>query len=102
MSAKAIWKGMLSVGPLVSIPIRAYKATDDASDDIKMNELHATCKQPATRKNFCAKCNVDVPYSDIVKGVPQGDGTWVVLGKEDLARIRPESSDVLAAEPFVP
>jgi DNA end-binding protein Ku len=100
MSARAIWKGSLSFG-LVTVPVKAYKATDDPSSETGLRMLHATCNTPINQVTRCTKCNVDVPYSDIIKGFAQDDGTFVVLSKEELDSIKPESSDVIRIESFV-
>lgn len=101
MSARAIWKGMLKVN-LVAVPVKLYKATDDTDSATAMNELHADCKHRASRVNHCDHCNKDIPYSDITKGVQQADGSYVIIGKADLDTIRPESSDTIVVESFVP
>lgn len=101
MSARSIWKGMLSVG-LVSVPVKLYKATDDRDEETAMRQLHGTCSTPINQFMRCMTCNVDVPYADIVKGVEQAKGVFVVLSKDEIASIRAKTTDHIAVEAFVP
>lgn len=100
MSARAIWKGTLSFG-LATLPVKVYKATDDPGDATATRMLHNDCKTPIHQHLHCDKCNKDIGYGDTVKGVDNGDGTFVVLSKDELDSIKPESSDVVALTSFV-
>jgi|SRR6266850_2445985 len=109
MSARSIWKGDLAVG-LVTVPVAAYKATDDAAET-KKTWLHADCSTPINLHKVCTCCAAkenapaavhNLQMSDIVDGVKDADGTFVVLTKEDLASIKVPSSDAIAVETFVP
>jgi DNA end-binding protein Ku len=101
MSAKSIWKGMLTVSAL-NVPVALYKATDDRETETKTHYVHDVCKQQTNQKNVCLKCNVDVPFANIARGVPNGDGTFTVLTNDEIKSIRPATSDALYIERFVP
>lgn len=101
MSARAVWTGSVTFG-LVHFDAKLYKAADDRGSETAMNELHLKCSQQMNRHTFCPQCNVNVPASDIVKGVPVGGGKFVVLTKEELDTIKPESSDNILLDAFVP
>src|SRR5579885_42017 len=101
MSARAIWKGTLSFG-LATMPVKVYKATDDPGDATATRMLHKDCNTPINQKYHCEKCAKDLGYHDTHKGVDNGDGTFVVLTKDELDSIKPESSDVVARTSFVP
>jgi DNA end-binding protein Ku len=97
MSVRSIWTGTLSFG-LVSFGVKAHKATDEAKTG--MHQFHS-CGHPINQKNVCVKCNTDVAYSDIVKGVTV-NGATVLLTKDELDAIKPETADSIAVEGFVP
>ena len=103
MSAHAIWTGALSFG-LVTIPCKAYKATDEPNAETSLNELH-NCGNgkyaPANRKQHCLACAKDILASDIVKGIKQADGSYVIISKDELATIKPSSSDTIVVESYV-
>lgn len=101
MSARSIAKFTVKFGKVVSFAAKAYVATDDPGDATTMRQLHGACGTPIHRHDHCDKCNADVAFSDIVKGVDNGDGTFTVLTKEELDSIKPESSDVIEIESFV-
>ena len=103
MSVRSIWTGTLSFG-LVSFGVKAYKATDEPSAETGMRQLHNACSHPINQKTVCFHCDpagANVPYSDIVKGVEQG-ANFVILSKEELDSIKPESSESIAVEGFIP
>lgn len=102
MSVRSIWTGTLSFG-LVSFGVKAYKATDEPNAETSMRQLHNACAHPINQKTVCFHCDpagATVPYSDIVKGVEQ-DGAFIVLSKEELDSIKPESSESIAVEAFI-
>jgi len=110
MSARAVWKGSLSVG-LVTVPVAAYKATDEGAGGARTTWLHAACHTPINQHKVCACCAAkpDAPadvhnlsMDAIVNGVKDADGTFVVISKEDLAGIKVPSCDTIAVEAFVP
>jgi len=101
MAARAIWKGDLSVG-LVTVPVAAYVATDDGPST-STSWLHGACQHPISQKKTCPTCAVaDIPMTDIVNGVKQSDGSYVVVTKEELAAIKVRSSSTIVVEAFVP
>lgn len=100
MSARAIWKGMLSVVGVVNIPVKLYKATEDYESGLK--EVHKTCSHPMSRQHFCPHCNTSVQYADVAKGAPQEDGTFVVLSAEDVKSVKAETNDNIMVSSFVP
>jgi DNA end-binding protein Ku len=100
MAARSIWKGNLSFG-LVSFPVKLYKATDDANTETAMRMLHGVCNHPINEKKVCAHCATDVAYGDVVKGVEQADGTFVVLTKDELDSIKPATGESIAIEHFI-
>jgi DNA end-binding protein Ku len=93
MAARPTWKGFLKIS-LVNIPVRVFPATDAAAS-ISFNQLHRECQTRLQQKRWCPHCEVEVPYSDIVKGYEFEKGRYVVLTDEDIAKVRPESTRVI-------
>jgi DNA end-binding protein Ku len=93
MAARPTWKGFLKVS-LVSIPIKVFPAVDPAAT-IGFNQLHAECQSRIQQKRWCPRCNREVAHSEIVKGYEFDRGRYVVVGEDDLAKVRPESTRVI-------
>ena len=93
MAARPTWKGYLKIS-LVNIPVRVFPATDAAAT-ISFNQLHRECQTRIQRKRWCPHCEAEVPNSDLVKGYEFEKGRYVVVGEEDLAKVRTESTRVI-------
>ena len=93
MAARPTWKGYLKIS-LVNIPVRVFPATDSAAT-ISFNQLHDECRTRIQYKKWCPKCEREVQNSEIVKGYEFDKGRYVVVGEEDLAKVRPESTRVI-------
>jgi DNA end-binding protein Ku len=93
MAARPTWKGFLKIS-LVTIPVRVFPATDAAAT-ISFNQLHAECQTRIQQKRWCPSCDREVPMSEVVKGYEVEKGRYVVVGEEDLAKVRPESTRVI-------
>ncbi|MCA1830031.1 MAG: Ku protein [Actinomycetota bacterium] len=92
--SRAIWKGAISFG-LVTIPIRLHSATEEKS--FKFNQLHANDNGRIKYKRFCATCEQEVPFDEIVRGYEYEKDNYVVLSDEELDRGVPQvrSIDIL-------
>jgi DNA end-binding protein Ku len=93
MPPRPTWKGYLKVS-LVNIPVKVYPATE-SSATISFNQLHAECQTRINQKKWCAKCDREVTSAEVVKGYEFEKGRWVVVGDEDVAKVRPESTKVI-------
>ena len=93
MPPRPTWKGYLKVS-LVNIPVKVYPATE-SSATISFNQLHAECQTRINQKKWCAKCDREVTAAEVVKGYEFEKGHWVVVGEEDIAKVRPESTKVI-------
>src|SRR5437870_8523934 len=98
MAARPTWKGYLKIS-LVNIPVKALPATDAAAT-LSFNQLHAECQTRIQQKRWCPHCQREVPNSDIVKGYEFEKGRYVVVGDEDLEKVRVESTRVINLERF--
>lgn len=98
MPARPTWRGYLKIS-LVNIPIKVFPATD-AGATLSFNQLHGECQTRIQQKRWCPHCEREVPSSDIVKGYEFEKGRWVVVGEEDIEKVRVESTRVINLEKF--
>jgi DNA end-binding protein Ku len=98
MPARPTWKGYLKIS-LVNIPIKVFPATD-AGATLSFNQLHAECQTRIQQKRWCPQCQREVPNTDIVKGFEFEKGRYVVVGEEDIEKVRVESTRVIDLEKF--
>ncbi|MEP7304593.1 MAG: Ku protein [Acidobacteriota bacterium] len=98
MAARPTWKGYLKIS-LVNIPIKVFPATDSGAT-ISFNQLHAECQTRIQQKRWCPHCQREVPNTDIVKGFEFEKGRYVVVGDEDIDKVRVESTRVINLEKF--
>jgi len=98
MAARPTWKGYLKIS-LVNIPIKVFPATDTGAT-LSFNQLHAECQTRIQQKRWCPRCEREVPNTDIVKGFEFEKGRYVVVGDEDLDKVRVESTRVINLERF--
>ena len=98
MAARPTWKGYLKIS-LVNIPVKVFPATDAAAT-LSFNQLHAECQTRIQQKRWCPHCQREVPNSDIVKGYEFEKGRYVVVGEEDIEKVRVESTRVINLEKF--
>lgn len=93
-----IWKGSISFG-LVNIPISLFAATEN--NDIRFRSLHKECHNPIKYEKVCPVCEKDVGNDDLVKGYEYEPGKFVVIDKEDLEDVAPESNKMVEIMDFI-
>ena len=96
---RAIWKGHIRFS-LVTIPIRMYSAIESGSS-ISFRQLHKDDNGPIGYKKVCKVCDEKVGASDIVKGYEYESDQYVIVGSEDLQKIKLKSTKVIDIEAFV-
>src|SRR5687767_15673945 len=98
MAARPTWKGFLKVS-LVNIPVKVFPATESAAT-IAFNQLHAECQTRIQQKRWCPQCEREVPHSEVVKGYEFEKGRYVVVGDDDIQKVRVESTRVIDLAQF--
>lgn len=98
MTALTIWRGSINFG-LVSIPVELYSAVQPHVIGFKM--LHSRCNTPITNKRWCPHCHKEIAWEAIVKGLKLPDGTYFVITKENLQKLRPKKTDAIEVLEFV-
>ena len=98
--ARAIWKGAISFG-LVTVPVALFPAVE-RKERISFRQLHAKDESPIDYKRFCEAENVEVPWSQIVKGYEYEKGRYVVITDKDLAKAKAVATETFDVRDFVP
>ena len=100
MSARSIGSGTISFG-LVSIPIKLY-STGQSSSGISFNLIHKDCGSRLKQQYLCAKENVVVERSDMVKGYEFAKDQYVLFTDEELKALEEQASEAIEITEFVP
>jgi DNA end-binding protein Ku len=96
--ARAIWSGSISFG-MVSIPVKLYGATE--SKDISFHLLHATDGTRLKQVRWCPTDEVEVPWSETVRGYEYAKGEYVTLTNEDFEKLPLPSRHIIDLSAFV-
>lgn len=72
---------------LVGVGVKVYKAIETPGAETAMKQLCPTCKVPTQQKLNCEKCGV-IAYSDLAKGVPVGNGSYLVFTDEEIKALQ--------------
>ena len=98
MAARAIWKGILNVGPL-DTAVKLYAAVEDRKVHFHVTQepTHSRVRQRMVRET-----GEEVVSENIRKGYEIEPGTFVVVEGEELERLTPPESRNLEATRFVP
>ena len=98
--ARALWTGTISFG-LVTIPVGLHSAVE-SQDELSFHLLHKKDASRIEYKRFCRDEDVEVGWSEIVKGYEYEKGRFVVLTEADFAKARVEATRTFAVQSFVP
>lgn len=96
--ARAIWSGSISFG-MVSIPVKLFAATE--SKDISFHLLHATCGTRLKQVRWCPRDEVEVPWSETVRGYEYANDEYVRLTDEDFEELPLPSKHTIDITAFV-
>lgn len=96
--ARPVWKGSIAFG-LVSIPVGLHGAVREQR--VRFNQLERGTSNRIRYRRVNEETGEEVPLERIVRGVPVGDGRYVVLEEEDLAAAAPEQSRTIELQDFV-
>lgn len=96
--ARIIWKGAISFG-LVHVPVALYPASRE--DDIDFDWLDKRSMDPVGYKRVNKRTGKEIAKDDIVRGIKQGDGEYVLLSDEEIRTAYPQTTQTIAIEAFV-
>ena len=94
----AIWKGAISFG-LVNVPVALYPASQETGIDFDW--LDRRTMDPVGYKRVNKRTGKEIDNDDIVKGIKQKDGDYVVLSEDEIKAAYPKSTQTIAIETFV-
>lgn len=95
---RMIWKGAISFG-LVHVPIALYPASQETGIDFDW--LDKRTMDPVGYKRINKRTGKEVEPDDIVKGIKQADGEYVVLSDEEIKEAYPVSTQTIEIGNFV-
>ncbi|WP_295684177.1 Ku protein, partial [uncultured Nevskia sp.] len=89
---RPVWKGAITFG-LVHIPIALYPATEDAGIDFDW--LDKRSMDPVGYKRINKRTGRDIAKENVVKGIKQDDGEYVVLSENEIKAAFPKSTQTI-------
>lgn len=94
----AIWKGAISFG-LVHVPVTLYPAAQDISIDFDWLDKRTT--DPVGYKRINKISGKEIEKENIVKGIKQENGEYIVLSDEEIKAAYPKTTQTIEIESFV-
>lgn len=95
---RVIWKGAITFG-LVHVPVALYPASQDVGIDFDW--LDKRSMDPVGYKRVNKRTGKDIQGENIVKGIKQDDGDYVILSEEQIKAAYPKSTQTIEIETFV-
>jgi DNA end-binding protein Ku len=96
---RAVWKGAIAFG-LVHIPVALYPASQD--NEVDFDWLDSRSMDPVGYKRVNKRTGREIDKENIVKGVKQEDGKYVVLSDDEVKEAYPRTTQTIEIEDFVP
>ena len=96
--SRIIWKGAISFG-LVNVPVALYPASQDVGIDFDW--LDKRSMDPVGYKRINKRTGKEIGNENIVKGIKQDGGDYVVLSDDEIKAAYPKSTQTIAIEAFV-
>lgn len=95
---RPIWKGAITFG-LVHVPVALYSASQEAGIDFDW--LDKRSMDPVGYKRINKRTGKEIEGDNIVKGIKQEDGDYVILTDEQIKAAYPKSTQTIEIESFV-
>lgn len=95
---RVIWKGAITFG-LVHVPVALYPASQDVGIDFDW--LDRRSMDPVGYKRVNKRTGKEIKADDIVKGIKQDDGDYVILSEDQIKAAYPKSTQSIEIESFV-
>jgi DNA end-binding protein Ku len=94
----AIWSGNISFG-LVTVPVKLVSAV--RSKDVRFNQLEEGTGARIRYRRVSEATGDEVPQERIVRGSEISPGQYVVVGQDELDKLRPKASHTIDIQDFV-
>jgi DNA end-binding protein Ku len=95
---RVIWKGAISFG-LVNVPVALYPASQEVGIDFDW--LDKRTMDPVGYKRVNKRTGKEIERDDIVKGIKQESGEYVILSEDEIKAAYPKSTQTIEIESFV-
>jgi DNA end-binding protein Ku len=95
---RPIWKGAITFG-LVNVPIALYPASQEGGIDFDW--LDKRSMDPVGYKRINKRTGKEIDGDDIVKGIKQDGGDYVVLTDDEIKAAYPKLTQTIEIESFV-
>lgn len=95
---RVIWKGAITFG-LVHVPVALYPASQEVGIDFDW--LDKRSMDPVGYKRVNKRTGREIQADDIVRGIKQADGEYVILSEEQIEAAYPKSTQSIEIESFV-
>lgn len=95
---RVIWKGAITFG-LVHVPVALYPASQEVGIDFDW--LDKRSMDPVGYKRVNKRTGREIQADDIVRGVKQADGEYVILSEDQIKAAYPKSTQTIEIEAFV-
>jgi DNA end-binding protein Ku len=95
---RAIWKGAIAFG-LVHVPVSLYPAAQKTGIDFDW--LDKRSMDPVGYKRVNKRTGKEIEADNIVKGIKQDDGDYVILSEEQIKAAYPKATQTIEIEAFV-
>ncbi len=95
---RVIWKGAIAFG-LVHVPVALYPASQDVGIDFDW--LDKRSMDPVGYKRVNKRTGQNIEANDIVKGLRQPGGDYVILSEDQIKAAYPKSTQTIEIENFV-
>jgi DNA end-binding protein Ku len=96
---RAVWKGAIAFG-LVHIPVALYPASQET--EVDFDWLDKRSMDPVGYKRINKRTGKEIGKEQIVKGVKQDNGRYVVLSDDEVREAYPKTTQTIEIESFVP
>ncbi len=96
--ARAIWSGTISFG-LLNVPVKLYSAVSRKT--IRFNDLRASDGVRVRNRRVAEGTDEEVPYEEIVKGYEISPDRYVVMTRDELAKLDPKKTRSIEIQDFV-
>jgi DNA end-binding protein Ku len=96
---RAVWKGAIAFG-LVHIPVALYPASQET--EVDFDWLDKRSMDPVGYKRINKRTGKEIHKEQIVKGVKQDNGEYVVLSDDEVREAYPKTTQTIEIESFVP
>jgi DNA end-binding protein Ku len=99
MAARSTWKGYLKFS-LVSVPVKAFTCTVSGGGEVRLNQLHAECKNRINYKKTCP-IHGEVKQEDIVSGYEYAKDQYVIIDPEEIDKLRSEDDKAIKVDVLI-